>query len=265
MNDILRSFAILLACAVGLASIFGSRGNCRAAPPPGAPKPAPPPNVNIRLSPLPTPSFYRPSYRLGYAREPALSSQLRGYAELGLATADLELARAHVLQAQSQAMMTNAEAQQLLEFSRSQALDNLAKGANVFYQKRQLNDAYGEALRGGDKPKKPRRAAPPGHQAPQPAGPVVEPVAGRVLWPPVLTRDEFLEDRLLLDGLFSQRVRNGTFVSAEVRAAVGVMKARLKGKVRELPPSEYAVAKRFLDALVVEAQKPLPADGVATR
>jgi hypothetical protein len=197
-----------------------------------------------------------------YAPEPALSSLLKGSAEQGKAAAAWVAAQARVIQARAQATQANAQALQLLETARTTALENEIKAATNYFEKRRLYETQREMLRGPQ-----RRPAPAATAAtpPQAATRVVQPATGRVLWPPALLQQELLSERVELETLFAARSRQGTYVSAEVRAAVERMKRQLRGTIRQVPPRQYVEAKRFLDALAVEVQRPAPQPRLAGR
>jgi len=184
-----------------------------------------------------------------YDPEPGLAALLKGQAELRKAMADLVSAHARVVQAQGQANLSNAQARQSLENARTEALAGRVKAVKGFYEKRKLYETHQEITAGPMKPNAP--PAPAGASASS----AVDPASGTVHWPSALLHSDLLAERIEVEELLAERRRNGTRVSAEVRNAAERMKRHLRARIREIPPTQYSGAKRFLDALALEAQR----------
>ena len=83
-------------------------------------------------------------------------------------------------------------------------------------------------------------------------------VTGKITWPKLLRIDQFEDQRAKLDELFEKRARYGITFEDQMalREATNDMVAELKTKIRDLPPYDYANAKRFLESLAYEGQLP---------
>ena len=187
-----------------------------------------------------------------YEPEPGLASLLKGQADRAKAAADWVSACAKVLQAGAQANLANAQAHQSLENARTEALANRVKYTTNFYEKQKLYEIQRELAAGPPRPSN-RGAANP--QAPSgPNGGLAEFRSGKIRWPAVLMHGDLLQGRIQLETLFAARSRDGTRISTEARAAIQQMQEQLRQLVRQMPPSDYASAKRFLNGLSREAQ-----------
>jgi len=203
-----------------------------------------------------------------YARETALSSYLRGHADLVKSAAAMVQARAAVVKAQGEANLANAKALESLQKTRSLALDNDMKAAAMFYEKRSLYESYQALQKTRERPTIEDCVRYSKMDAPErPAGSELEPQRGTIQWPPVLKHETFLEQRAQLDCLFAQRSRaEGTAtteVYGQVQTLAGQMRSDLKEMIDQMPPVEYLEAKKFIDKLAYEAQFPARPDGTA--
>ena len=83
-------------------------------------------------------------------------------------------------------------------------------------------------------------------------------ITGKITWPKLLRIDQFEDQRAKLDELFEKRARYGITFEDQMalREATNDMVAELKTKIRDLPPYDYANAKRFLESLAYEGQLP---------
>jgi hypothetical protein len=199
-----------------------------------------------------------------YPPESAYSSYVRGQTDMAKSMADYVAACARMVQADGAATLTNAQALQSLESARTQAIENRVKAATNFYEKRKLYEAQRLLAKGPAVPRK--KAAPggaPGGDAGRADSDPVDPTSGRVAWPAIFLRSEFLAERVQLDALFADRSRKGGRIATEVRPAAGQMQQQLRELIRQVPPGEYAAAKRFLACLIHAADAPASFEGVA--
>jgi len=165
-------------------------------------------------------------------------------------------------------MTDAAEAQVRLQQARSLALDNDLKRVNIFFDRREENLSRRATLRkirraiARDRSLE-RKAAESSRQVSvrKPAPDGFSPVHGIMQWPLPLRSEEYFHQRTILERLFEERTPSnsgqGSESSLEVATAVHRMKTRLAKQIREMSPSEYIPAKRFLEALATEARNPL--------
>jgi len=84
-------------------------------------------------------------------------------------------------------------------------------------------------------------------------------VSGQIRWPRLLRADEFADSRGELEELFRQWANVGATSTEQLRAVrqqTDAMLAELQAQVRTAPPSDYLVAKRFIQSLAYQAQMP---------
>lgn len=95
---------------------------------------------------------------------------------------------------------------------------------------------------------------------PKPLSPgELNPVSGQISWPSFLRLDSFGDDRAEVDSIFAQRAATGAIGADDfmkVRSASNAMIAELKKQVREIPPDQYMIAKRFIESVAYEAGRP---------
>lgn len=148
----------------------------------------------------------------------------------------------------------------------SRYLDNQVKKVDTYFAKRQRNNSYRAQMR------RPRampetyrriaRAAAPKRLCPQ----HVDHAMGMIYWPEVLTWECFTPYREAVDVVFAQRGPTdglGSQPARDIERYSDMMVCRLKNLVRELSPSEYVAARRFLDSLAYEARFAPGIEGIA--
>lgn len=85
----------------------------------------------------------------------------------------------------------------------------------------------------------------------------LNPQTGRVSWPTVLRAEQFATSRRQMESLLAGRASreqiNDGGRGAEV---VKTLRALLKSQVREVRPTDYMAARRFLDRLATEVRQP---------
>ena len=176
----------------------------------------------------------------------------------GNAQAALINAQAKMVTSVATAQATNAKTLQTLQQTRSLALDNDLKVAKTFYEKRKLHDGY-RALKTRKRPGRDDLIRYSRDSGPaRPSGYQLDPVRGKIIWPEVFKRDDFLEARTLMSSLFENRnVTNsglGSQNCREIRSVAQQMREQLRSVVREMPPAEYMAARKFIDGLAFEAK-----------
>jgi hypothetical protein len=167
---------------------------------------------------------------------------------------------ADVVRSQGEANLNNSAAAVNYSVARSNQIDNRAKWTSTYFQMREENRQARAAER------RPRatmadlvRYAQAGK--PKPLSPSqLDVVTGAVSWPLALQVDGYAKSRAELEPILAGRASSRTISPADymkVRQVTNAMLAQLKGQIREIPPEQYTVAKRFLESLAYEATRPL--------
>lgn len=155
--------------------------------------------------------------------------------------------------------LSNSQAAINMTQAQSNHIQNREQWTHTYFEMRAANRAYRAAAR-GPKPTmedvvryaqagKPKRLSPS----------QLDYISGGINWPPLLDTEPFATYREELEPLFAQRASAGTTtwdVRTKIDEATDGLLAELKGKIRELPPSDYMAAKRFVEGLAHEAKLP---------
>lgn len=188
----------------------------------------------------------------GYAEHPATIEQAAAY---GLAK---------IIRAEADYQKESSLAAKNWADARKYELDNWKKWVETYYEVRRINREARAAERGRPMTEadyirlaqigKPRRLTPS----------EMDVVTGQLNWPLLLQATDFVAYRDMLDQVFSNRAYRGTmglddYVKAEQTAES--MMDLLRGRIEEVRPAEYVVARRFLESLAYEARLPAPDDG----
>ena len=200
------------------------------------------------------------SYKYYYKDKSAISGYLDGQAAVVKAYADVLSAQAQMVKARSEANLNNAKALEALQNVRGQAIENDLKSAVTFYEKRKLyaNDHAAQQL---DRPSAEDVIRYSKASVPErPTNYQLNAARGKIYWPSLLQRHEFLERREQLEALFARRASQptgpGSEISYEAQEAVAEMRDQLRDMVEQVPPMDYVAVRRFLDSLSHEATLP---------
>jgi hypothetical protein len=81
---------------------------------------------------------------------------------------------------------------------------------------------------------------------------------GEISWPQELSGPEYASSRADFERAFAQRAALGQAVAGGtvVEQAANGMLAELKTHVREISPQQYMTARRFIESLAHELEKP---------
>ena len=85
-------------------------------------------------------------------------------------------------------------------------------------------------------------------------------VTGTVQWPVFLKGDDYAKSRKALEEVYARRSSSGAVSATDyvkVREVTNAMLGQLKGQIKEIPPAQYTVAKKFLQSLAYEIDRPL--------
>jgi hypothetical protein len=138
-------------------------------------------------------------------------------------------------------------------------IENRLRRTEAAFQMRQINRTA-RAVEGRPRPthdelvRWARRGKP---ERPSPSE--LDTVTGELTWPLLLQASHYTEYRQALETLFLQRAADGTIGPAgylEIHHLTDAMLKLLKDAIREAPPDEYMLAKRFLQSLAHEAGQP---------
>lgn len=194
----------------------------------------------------------------------------------GMVRANHEGVRAQASMIEAQAAMLNAvssarqkfvEMQKTMQEIHTMAIDNDIKATTTFYDKRAARESYlanhvKEKPDAADASRYAKSAAPkrlsPGEVSSSYRG---------IRWPAVLQHEQFASVRERLDAEYTQKSFGNSGIGSplyqQVKRMTDEMQVELRGMVREIDPTEYIAAKRFLDGLAYEARFPHMLDGVA--
>lgn len=208
-----------------------------------------------------------------YVQAVSASEMAKGQAAMVQAYAAIMQAQASMVKAQADAQVALANAQKVRMEAASAKLDNSLKYAKVYWDRRQARDTY-MAFRTSPTPS-------PGESKNPPVKPAsaqtvkrqrltaaeLDPVTNIIHWPALLQGERFAQYRTALDELFAARQPKdhgaGSAFYAKVRQNVDIMRSLLREQIRDVSPSEYVAAAKFLDGLRNEALYPPQINGVA--
>jgi hypothetical protein len=148
-------------------------------------------------------------------------------------------------------------------------IENREQWVETYFQMRRTNDAYRASQRPaptslGQAQQMARMMAPQRLNSYQ-----LEPVTGKINWPAALQGDQFALARRQLERLFAARDAQtagvGSATDANVNAITSQMREELKSQINTMSPSEYLVAKKFIDGLGYEARFAPGVEGLAAK
>lgn len=202
-----------------------------------------------------------------YASATPVEAFLNGTANQGIAQAAIIQAQAALIKSSADAVEAVARAADIREKTRAVFLDNEMKEAKNFYEKRQLHDSFVSA-RGRKRATKEDLLRYSKAEAPPRAGSyAVAPGQNAIHWPDVLRSEEYADMRIELDCLFQKRQPSdgghGSDFYHNVNQIASAMRDQLRANVDRFSPAEYIAARRFIDALVREAEVPKGVPGLA--
>ncbi len=153
--------------------------------------------------------------------------------------------------------LSTSEAAINMSQAQSNYIRNREQWTNAYYEMRASKRAYRAAERG---PRPTSEDITRLAQAGRPkrlSSSQLDFVSGAIHWPAVLQTDRYTKHREELEKLLAQRASAGTTtwdVRTGIDKATKSLLEELKGQIRELPPSDYMVAKRFVESLTYETK-----------
>ncbi len=194
----------------------------------------------------PSSGSYYGGYPMSYHSSTAAEGRLRGLGD--------------VVRSHGQANLDNSAAAINYSIARKQEMENRQQWTSTYFDMRQANRAA-RALERGKRASmedliryaqagKPKQLS-PGE---------LDTITGTIHWPILLRSDEFTTQRAELEQLFSRRASSsvlGYEDFAIVQETTDAMLDELKDQVREISPTQYIAAKRFLQSIAYEAGRPV--------
>lgn len=185
-----------------------------------------------------------------------------GYGGYGYSSTPVEGAlrgQADVIRAGGEAAESYTNAAINYEEARSRYYDNKLKWAEVYWQRRRLNEAEREV--DYDKQRSRRDAWRANNQSRSVARlnpSQLDPTSGKIYWPTVLQGPDFYEYRKKIDELFLMKAQTSPYpgLSNEINQTTLAMKDELKEHIKEMPPNEYLAARKFIEGLGTEVLAP---------
>jgi hypothetical protein len=139
-----------------------------------------------------------------------------------------------------------------------QDMENRRQWTDTYFDMRKANREHRAAER-GNRPSMESLVRYAQAGKPRPLSPnEVDFVTGRVNWPSALKVDGFDKERQSMEQLLARRAENGGLGSNDqvaVRETTDAMLTQLKAAIRDMAPTDYTAAKRFLESLAYEAQR----------
>ncbi len=165
---------------------------------------------------------------------------------------------ANVISARGSANLNNSAAAVNYTQAQSNEIKNHEQYTNTYFDMRATNKAAREAEDGP--PPTPEQMARIAHEGvPKQLSPSqFNHVTGQIDWPQALQMDMFAADRQQLESLIGAYSQIGTLNYADqlkARTLINGMAAKLKTQVRQMPATDYAACKSFLNSLIYATAK----------
>jgi hypothetical protein len=183
-----------------------------------------------------------------------------GYGSPGTAAGSGMQGMASVINAAGNYNLSTSAAAMNMTQANKQSIQNWSSFTNTYFDLRATNRRARAAEREPNLTEEQlNRIAQEG--APKPlASQQMDPVSGKIFWPDVLQDDKFQGQRETLQAAFEERANLGAMPWKDVqkvKEAAQAMLDELSDMVRDLAPSDYLPAKKFIQSLAYEARKPL--------
>lgn len=163
------------------------------------------------------------------------------------------------IQAAGQYNLMTAQGAVYAEQARSADLDNRMKATETYFQMRQVNRAAREAER-GPRPTPEDWVRFAKQREPKPlTTSELDPISGSIQWPEIPLADIYAPYREELEKLFAERSAVGGSLGTtnfdKINSTSNAMLKELKKHIKEYSPSNYMVARRFVEGLGFEAHR----------
>jgi hypothetical protein len=163
------------------------------------------------------------------------------------------------IQAAGQYNLMTAQGAVYAEQARSADIDNRMKATETYFQMRQVNRAAREAER-GPRPTPEDWVRYAKQREPKPlTTSELDPISGSIEWPEILLAEVYTPYREQLEKLFAERSAVGGSLGTtnfdKIHGTADAMLKELKKHIKEYSPSNYMVARRFIEGLGFEAHR----------
>lgn len=160
---------------------------------------------------------------------------------------------ANIISAAGAANLMNAQAATEAERARSEYIRNRLQATQTFFDMRRINTAYRQETQGKpltmEQYVRLARMEAPNRLSPS----ELDPLNGKIYWPPQLLGDKYAEQRQKLDQLFHRRALGDLQTIGNIRQASESFLNDLRADINDFAPQDYVRARRFLESLGFEA------------
>ena len=165
--------------------------------------------------------------------------------------------QADVIRAAGEASESYTNALINYEEARSRYYDNKLKWAEIYWQRRRLNEAERQVDYDKQRARRDNYRNNRSRTVARLNPSQLDPSTGKIYWPTALQAPEFYSYRTKLDELLlTQAHSNHPGLSSEINRTSLAMKNELKTHIRDMTPNEYLEARKFIDGLTTEALIP---------
>lgn len=203
-------------------------------------------------------------FRRPYVRYPAAVGWGFNFGSVDFASTAAEgqaRGQAALIQAQGQAMQAASVSAINFEQARSQYIQNRQQWDQIRQQRRDAAEQQRAADQAARRAERERlnAQAPPRPPAAGLSNLQVDPNTGDVTWPEVLQAEKFATSRAALQDLLKVRAHTGATadINQQIFDSATLFRNELRDEIRNLPPSGYIEARRFLDQLITESRSGL--------
>jgi hypothetical protein len=247
----MKPLSIHLAMMLALATLFGSGTVAHAQPP------AAPPTAGAGVQTLHNIQPYYPARPIHYVRRPLYGWP--GVHHAATAAESFARGQAAVIRAQGQYNLLTAEARVVHSEAQQREIENREQWINSYFATRETNRQERATERGPratvDQLRRMAASGKPAALSPS----ELDAATGEISWPALLQSVEYSGFRAELDKVFAERAATG-LVGADAlvkaRQATDRMLEELKTHVREVPSQAYIAARRFIESLAYEVDRP---------
>jgi hypothetical protein len=165
---------------------------------------------------------------------------------------------ANVISSKGSANLNNSAAAINMTQAQSNEIANHQQYTNTYFEMQATNKAAREAAEGP--PPTMEQISRIAHEGvPKPLNPnQFNDVTGQISWPQALQLDTFAAERQQFEAVVGSYSQVGSLNYADqlkARSIINGMAAKLKAQIREMPPTDYATCKAFLQSLIYTTSK----------
>ncbi len=185
-----------------------------------------------------------PGWGGGYRASTPIEGALRGQAD--------------VIRAGGEAAESYTNAAINYEEARSRYYDNKLKWAEVYWQRRRLNEAERQVDYDKQRSRRDAWRANQSRSVARLNPSQLDPSTGKIYWPTALQGAEYYSYRKKIDELFLMKAQTQSYpgLSNEINQTTLAMKDELKKHIKDMPANEYIAARKFIEGLGTEVLAP---------